>query len=330
MAVQQAGRVLLFTNGVQQERPFLDLRSVVRAEGEGGLLSLAFAPDYAGSGLFYAFFTNNAGNIRVVEMRRSSEDPDVAEAASRRRVLAIQKLAPNHNGGMMQFGPDGYLYLSVGDGGASPPALPVGRFGQTLTDLFATILRIDPRARTPYAIPPDNPFVDVPEARPEIVAYGLRNPWRFWIDARTRTMLIGDVGEADREEINRLSIDRLGLNFGWPCKEGTVTSVSEADVPSSCASATLTAPVHEYSHAAKRCSITGGVVSRDPGIRALDGLYIWADFCEGVVRGLTPVGQNVPLGLRVERSSSFGVDGLGRMYVVTTLGELYRFEVTGG
>jgi len=143
MVVQQAGRVLLFKNGVQQERPFLDLRSIVRAEGEGGLLSLTFAPDYAGSGLFYAFFTNTAGNIRVVEMQRSSGDADVADPASRRRVLAIQKFAPNHNGGMMQFGPDGYLYLSVGDGGANPPALPVGHFGQTISDLFSTILRID-------------------------------------------------------------------------------------------------------------------------------------------------------------------------------------------
>ena len=160
----------------------------------------------------------------------------------------------------MQFGPDGYLYIAIGDGGANPPTIPVGVTGQTLDDLFGSILRIDPRHGSPYAIPPGNPFVSVAGARPEIVAYGLRNPWRFWIDAKKNQMLIGDVGEGTREEIDRLPLRQLGLDFGWPCKEGNATP-PEVSLPTACKSTTLTPPLWGYPHSATRCSITGGVVS---------------------------------------------------------------------
>jgi len=325
MVVQQDGVILLFKNGVRQAQPFLDLRNVVRSEGEQGLLSIAFAPDYASSGRFYAYYTNRDGNIRVVERKRSDTDPDVADT-SRRRVLAIEKETAVHNGGMMQFGPDGYLYVSVGDGGADPPRVPVGKRGQTLDDLFGTILRIDPTGGTPYAIPPGNPFVAQESAKPEIVAYGLRNPWRFWIDAPTNTMLIGDVGEGAREEVNRLPLDRLGLNFGWPCREGT-TVPPKVPIPASCAGAKLTAPLYAYPHTTKRCSVTGGVVARDTRITGLTGLYLWADFCEGRVNGLTPDGKVVPLDLAVPQPTSFATDGAGRVYVTTAAGSLFRLAL---
>ena len=278
MVVQQDGLVLLLKNDVLQERPFLDLRDVVRADGEKGLLSIAFAPDYETSGLLYAYYNDLNGDVRVVEFHRSSGDPDVADPDGR-ELLRIIKPTADHNGGMLQFGLDGDLYIAVGDGGANPPSIPVGAYGQTLDDLFGSILRVDPRAGDPYAIPADNPFVSTQDARPEIVAYGLRNPWRFWIDEQTNTMLIGDVGESHEEEIDLLPLDHLGADFGWPCKEGTTTP--DVLIPASCATATLTPPLFEYPHSDTRCSITGGVVAHDPRLPALDGLYLWSDLCGG-------------------------------------------------
>ena len=327
MIVQQNGLVLLRQDDVLQDRPFLDLRPVVHADGEKGLLSIAFAPDYATSGLVYAYYNDLNGDVRVTEFRRSAGDPDVASPAGR-ELLRIIKPTADHNGGMMQFGPDGYLYISVGDGGANPPSIPVGVTGQTLDDLLGSILRIDLRADDPYGIPPTNPFRSTPGARPEIVAYGLRNPWRFWIDAQTNAMLIGDVGEGAREEIDRLPLDRLGLDFGWPCREGT-TAPSGVAAPSSCATAGLTPPLYEYPHSSKRCSITGGVVSRDPRLPEMRGLYLWSDLCDGQLYTIDPAEKTPseqPLGLTVEQPTSFGADGLGRTYVAGYKGTLYRLD----
>jgi glucose/arabinose dehydrogenase len=202
-------------------------------------------------------------------------------------VLAITKETADHNGGMMQFGPDGYLYVSVGDGGADPPRVPVGRYGQTLGDLLGTILRIDPRGAAPYAVPPGNPFVAMESARPEIVAYGLRNPWRFWIDPATSAMLIGDVGEGAREEIDRLPLDRLGANFGWPCKEGSV-------VPPKVASRRSAADAAARSTRTGRRVRDHGGAAHDPRIAALGGLYR-GPTSRRRVNGLTPQGKVVPL-----------------------------------
>jgi len=321
--------VLLYRNGLRAAKPFADLRSVVRAEGEKGLLSIAFAPDYATSGLLYAYYNNRNGNIRVVELHRSAADPDSVDS-SRRRLIALTKQTADHNGGMMQFGPDGYLYIGIGDGGADPPAVAVGRSGQTLDDLFGTIIRIDPRGGDPYGVPAGNPFVSTAGARPEIVAYGLRNPWRFWIDAPTDSMVIGDVGEGSREEVDRLALDQLGVDFGWPCREGSVVP-PRVTIPASCATAQLTAPSFEYPHGAKRCSITGGVVAHDPRIRALDGLYLWSDLCDGALYALSGVAGRAaesPLGLAVTEPTSFGVDGAGRVYVTTGTGSLYRLDLS--
>jgi glucose/arabinose dehydrogenase len=329
LVVQQDGLVVLYENGTRQAQPFADLRSVVGADGEKGLLSLAFAPDYETSGLLYAYYNNRNGDVRVVELHRSATNPDTVDS-SRRRLLAITKPTADHNGGMMQFGPDGSLYIAIGDGGADPPAIPVGEFGQTLDDLFGSIIRIDPRHGDPYAVPPGNPFAATPGARPEIVAYGLRNPWRFWIDAGTSTMLIGDVGEGSREEIDRLPLDRLGLDFGWPCREGTVVPPN-VQLPAACADAKLTPPIFEYAHSKKRCSIIGGVVAHDPRIRALDGLYLWSDLCDGGLYALAEKGGGgaaVPLGVSAPVPTSFGVDAAGRVYVTTATGSLYRLDVS--
>ena len=243
-------------------------------------------------------------------------------------LLALVKPTADHNGGMMQFGPDGYLYIAIGDGGANPPTIPVGVTGQTLDDLFGSILRIDPRHGSPYAIPPGNPFVSVAGARPEIVAYGLRNPWRFWIDAKTNQMLIGDVGEGTREEIDRLPLGQLGLDFGWPCKEGNATP-PEVSLPTACKSATLTPPLWQYPHSATRCSITGGVVSHDPRLPGLDGLYLWSDYCDGQVYALDPGAARpveIPLRIRTAQPTSFGTDAAGRAYLTTAGGSLFRID----
>jgi glucose/arabinose dehydrogenase len=327
MVAHRNGLVSLLKGGVLQSEPLLDLRDRVRSGYENGLHSIAFAPDYAQSGLFYVSYNDLSANLRVAEFRRSNESPDVADPVSRRRVLTIVKPTETHNGGMLQFGPTGNLYVSVGDGGADPPAIPVGAPAQILSSPLGSILRIDPRGGRPYAVPSSNPFVDAHDALPEIVAYGLRNPWRFWIDARTRTMIIADVGEKAREEINVLPLDRLGLNFGWPCLEGTVVTDFQAD---GCAGGMFTAPVFEYEYARpSRCSIIGGVTVRDARVPRLAGLYLWSDLCDGVIRAIhpgAPAPAEIPLKRRVPAPTSFGVDALGRVHVTTLDGRLYRLD----
>ena len=329
LVVQQNGLVSLIENGVLKPDPFLDLRGVVHADGEKGLLSIAFAPDYATSGLVYAYFNNSDGNIRVIEYRRSATDPDTIDRSQRRVLLALVKPTADHNGGgMMQFGPDGFLYIGVGVGGAAPPRIPVGATGQTLNDLFGSILRIDPRKGSPYSVPASNPFVSTAGARPEIIAYGLRNPWRFWIDPGPNEMLIGDVGEGAREEIDVLPLDKLGLDFGWPCREGT-TVPDDAPIPDSCKTATLTPSVWQYPHSATRCSITGGVVVRDPRLPQLAGRFLWSDLCDGHIYALDPQASppsEIDIGLTAEEPTSFGTDASGRVYLATVGGAVYRID----
>jgi glucose/arabinose dehydrogenase len=331
VVLRQDGLILLLRNGVVQPTPFLDLRSLVKADGEKGLLGLAFAPDYRTSGLFYVYYNDVDGNVNVVEYRRSRASADTADPRSARRLIYLVKPAADHNGGMMQFGPDGDLYIGVGDGGADPPTIPIGIYGQTLDDLFGSILRIDPRHGDPYAIPAGNPFRDTPGARPEIVAYGLRNPWRFWIDAQTDTMWIGDVGQESQEEIDRLPLDQLGANFGWPCKEGTITPPA-VQQPVGCATAELTPPVYAYPHSPTRCSVIAGVVARDPRLTAHTGRFLWADLCDQHVYATDPSAPLAPSTLDlapIEAPTSFGVDARNRIYVTTANGDLYRLDPAG-
>jgi len=292
---------------------------------EPGLLSIAFAPDYAASGLFYAFYNTTAGNgdIRISEFRRHLTDPDLADPYSERILLTIPKPWENHNGGMLQFGPDGFLYASVGDGD-SGILNPPGFFAQRRDDLLGDILRIDPRAGDPYAVPADNPFVDLSGVRPEIWAYGLRNPWRFWIDPETGSMFIGDAGNERREEIDLAARGRTGLNFGWPCFEGSLPF----DPAASCDGAVP--PLLDYPRQDGACAVIGGVVARDARIPALSGRYLYGDFCSGKITAIAVENDQVSasgeLGLVVPELTSFGVDALARVYVMSLEGDVYRVD----
>ncbi|HUF01807.1 MAG TPA: PQQ-dependent sugar dehydrogenase, partial [Gaiellaceae bacterium] len=324
--VEQTGAVRVVRTGQVLAAPFLDLRSEVTFQGESGLLAIAFAPDYATSGLVYAVYNTRMGlygDLRISEFRRSDANPDLVDPSSERVLLTIPKPYENHNGGMLQFGAEGYLYLSVGDG--DPGVLhPPGFFAQRRDVLLGSILRIDPRGGDPYGVPSDNPFVGVEGARPEIWAYGFRNPWRFWIDHPTGVMLIGDVGSTAREEIDLVRAGVSGLNFGWPCFEGTAVvdtaAVCEDPVP----------PLLEFPRADGVCAVIGGVVVRDPRIPALAGRYLYGDLCAGTVTALAITNGEVVrsdvLDLAVRGLSSFGVDGSNRVYVMSTRGDVHRLD----
>ena len=324
--VEQGGTVRIFRDGTVVPRPFLDIRERVTARGESGLLSIAFAPDHGSTGLLYAFYNAREGpygDIRIAEFRVDASDPDVVDASSERPVLTIPKPYENHNGGMLQFGSDGNLYASVGDG--DPGVLNrAGAFAQRLDVLLGNIIRIDPRRADPYAVPADNPFVAVPGSRPEVWAYGLRNPWRFWIDPVTDVLYVPDVGSTSREEINVVARVGRGANFGWPCFEGTVVF----DDTATCEGAI--APLLEYPRADGACAVIGGVVVRDERMPELSGRYVYGDFCTGVITTVVVVAGRVTdsgeLGLVVPELASFGVDGLGRVYVMSLRGGVYRLD----
>ena len=316
--VELSGVIRELVDGVPLDRPFLDITRYVSSASETGLLGLAFAPDYATSGRFYVYFNDHVanGNVNVVEFRRSTVDPDVADPNTYRQVLTIEKPWENHNAGMMEFGPDGYLYVAVGDGDSGVLHRP-GAFAQTLDDLLGNILRIDPSQQpdgAPYGVPADNPFVGVADARPEIWAFGLRNPWRFDIDRRTGDLYLGDVGEGTEEEIDIIPGGHGGENFGWPCFEGSVAFDATASCPNS------VPPVVAFFHG-KDCSVIGGVVVRDPRLPQLAGRFLYGDLCSGNIRSLLYQGGKVvsdePTGATLPQTTSFGEDGLGRIYVMS-------------
>jgi glucose/arabinose dehydrogenase len=325
--VEQRGVIQVIDHGTAEPTPFLDISDEVQNANETGLLGLAFAPDYAESGLFYVFFNRHEanGNLYLEEFHVSKNDPDVADPYSARVVLEIVKPWENHNGGMLQFGPDGYLYVAVGDGD-SGVLNPPGAFAQTLDDLLGNILRIDPRATDdePYTVPDSNPFVGVAGDRPEIWAYGLRNPWRFWVDSKTGDLYLGDVGEGVREEIDYEPAGKGGFDFGWPCLEGTVPF----DPTATCTGEV--APIYDYNHDTNLCAVIGGVVLHDPRLPSLDGFFLYSDLCGGEVKALQVdggvVAENDDLNLDVPGLDSFGMDALGRAYLVSVDGPVYRLD----
>lgn len=323
--VEQTGTVRVVRDGEILPTPFLDLRDKVKILSEPGLLSVAFAPDYAATGLLYAFYNSTAGNgdTHISEFRRHQTNPHLADPYSERILLTIVKPWENHNGGMLQFGPDGTLYASVGDGD-SGVLYPPGFFAQRKDSLLGTILRIDPRRGDPYAVPSDNPFVADPSGRPEIWALGLRNPWRFWIDPPSGALFVGDAGNARREEIDFASTSRPGLNFGWPCWEGSLPF----DTTRTCADSIP--PLVEYPRSDGACAVIGGVVVRDPRLPELAGRYLYGDHCSGRVTALTAENGRAAgsddLGLEIPELTSFGVDGLGRVYATSLTGFVYRFD----
>jgi glucose/arabinose dehydrogenase len=323
--VEKQGSIRVIANGAPLPDPFLDIRSLVGSSGtEQGLLGLAFHPHFAENGRFFVMYTaNNApnGDNTIAEYHVSS-DPNRADPNSGRVLLAIPDFAPNHNGGMLAFGPDGYLYAGTGDGGgAGDPQ----RNGQNLQALLGKLLRLDVDGGAPYAIPPDNPFAGRQDARPEIWAYGLRNPWRFSFDRATNDLWIADVGQNNWEEIDfQPAGSPGGQNYGWSIMEGMHCFRPATN----CDQTGLTPPVAEYGHDLG-CSITGGYVYRGQASPALTGVYLYGDYCSGRIWALyqTPDGayhqaqllqQNIQI-------SSFGEDEAGEVYVAgLDTGTIYR------
>ena len=323
--VEQQGRVRVIEDGKLRGAPFLDIRGRVSCCDERGLLSIAFAPDYATSRRFYVYFTNGGGDIRVREYLRSTASPLRAEEGSGRAVIGIaHPRFSNHNGGQLQFGPDGNLYLGTGDGGSFGD--PAER-AQDRGSLLGKILRIDPvtGGKHRYRIPDANPYVKR-RGRDEIFARGLRNPWRFSFDRRGR-IAIGDVGQDAREEIDyETKRSANGANFGWDAFEGFRRyHSSDASRPPK----HHTKPIADFGHGHGNCSITGGYVVRDPGLPSLLGRYVYADFCRGQIRSLIPRlnrGRD-DKALEVARQpqlSSFGEDAAGHVYVASLSGAVYR------
>jgi glucose/arabinose dehydrogenase len=316
--VERAGRIRVVRDGHELRRPFLDIRARVSVGGERGLLSMAFAPDYARSGRFYVDYTDNSGDVRIVELRRSAS-PDRALAGSGRSVLRIgHSQFSNHNGGQIEFGPDGMLYIGVGDGGSEGD--PAGR-GQSLGTLLGKLLRIDPRLGGGYGIPRGNPFTGAGQ-RPEIYAYGLRNPWRFSFDRATGAVAIGDVGQNRFEEVDYEPRGAAaGRNFGWSDFEGRARFKPGA-------TPRYAPPALVRSHASGFCAIVGGYVVRDRALGGLYGRYLYGDLCNPRIYAVRlrrgHASGDRATRLRVPQLVSFGEDGRGRLYTVSLGGAVYR------
>lgn len=326
--VEQGGLIRVIKDGAVLAEPFLDVSALISPAARGndyterGLLGLAFHPDYAKNGLFYINYTDASGNTVVARYAVLSDNPDRADPASALPLLYVPQPYSNHNGGHMAFGPDGYLYISLGDGGSGGD--PQGN-GQNLGTLLGKILRIDVNAGEGYAIPPDNPFVDRTDARPEIWAWGLRNVWRFSFDRETGDLYLADVGQNRWEEINfQPATSRGGENYGWNAYEGT--HVYSGQAPAS----EVVMPVLEYEHTNGWCSVTGGFVYRGERISALQGYYLYGDWCTGTVWAARPGdggAWQASIALEAERQiSSFGEDEAGELYLVDYGGAVLRFE----
>jgi glucose/arabinose dehydrogenase len=302
--VEQDGRIRVLQNG--RLRTFLDISSRVRSGGEQGLLSVAFHPRYARNRRFYVNYTDVNGHTRVVEYRsnRTRALPRTA-----RHLLFVRQPYANHNGGQLAFGPDGHLYVGMGDGGSAGD--PENR-AQNLGSRLGKLLRLD---------------VDRRGARWEIAGYGLRNPWRFSFDRANGDLYIGDVGQNAWEEIDYTARNSPGLeNYGWDVYEGR--AVYERKEPS--AAGRLVGPVHVYANGGSECSVTGGFVYRGPAIPALRGRYVFGDFCSGVIWTLRIAnGDAVDVRrerIRVANLSSFGEDARGELYATSLLGRVYRIR----
>lgn len=313
--VEQGGTIKVLKGGTVEPTPFLDISSRVRAGGEQGLLGLAFHPKYATNGRFFVNYTNGAGHTVVAEYRVSAADPDVA-SRTERRLLFIRQPASNHNGGMVAFGPDGFLYIGMGDGGGGGDTY---RTSQNLGTLLAKMVRIDVNGSVgsrPYRVPATNPFVGRRGVRPEIFALGLRNPWRFSFDRARGDLWIGDVGQNRLEEINWSTLARArGANYGWNRFEGRSRFSSTR-----LAGGRLIGPVAQYSHASG-CSVTGGYVYRGTRVPALRGRYLYGDFCSSRIwtirAGARAGGAARQLLTAPGPILSFGEDPSGEVYVVT-------------
>jgi glucose/arabinose dehydrogenase len=317
--VEQGGTVRVVRGGNKLDRPFLDVSDDISTGSERGLLSLAFAPDYASSGLFYVYYTAPDGAIRIVEYRRSSAER--ADHGSARVVLSVSHPEGNHNGGLALFGPGGLLYAGLGDGGGGGDQHGARGNGQNRQTLLGKIIRIDPRAGggRPYRVPSGNPYAGRSGGRPEIFAYGVRNPWRFSFTPNGK-LVVADVGQGAVEEVT--VVRKKGANLGWRVWEGRTRYTQGETAPGH------VPPAIQRYHTDGNCSITGGVVVRDPVLSALRGRYVFGDFCTGRIESALLRGNKArsvrATRLQVDNLSSFGEDARRRVYVTSLSGPVYR------
>ncbi len=314
--VEQAGLISLIEANNRRAEPWLDITGPVGDEGnEQGLLGLAFSPDFAESGLFYIDYTDTAGDTHVDRCQVSPPDAGTADPGNCATILFVEQPYPNHNGGHLAFGPDGYLYVGLGDGGSGGDPQD---HAQNPRSLLGKLLRLDVSGdELPYAIPTDNPFAGGSAAlgRGEIWVYGLRNPWRFSFDRGTGDLFIGDVGQNAYEEISYQAAGSPGgENYGWNYFEGLHTFEGQ---PSSALA--LVPPIAEYPQATGGCSVTGGYVYRGPHFPELNGVYFYGDYCTGNLWTLVPnddTWSSAPFARTAFTISSFGEDEAGELYVV--------------
>jgi glucose/arabinose dehydrogenase len=332
--VERAGRIRVMENGVLRAIAFLDIRNRISTAGEGGLLSMAFHPEYESNGYFFLYYTDLGGNIVIERMRVSLGDRNVADSLSGLPILTIAHPGySNHYGGLLSFGSDGFLYAGTGDGGGAGD--PQGN-AQNRASLLGKLLRIDvdqASSSQPYLVPADNPFVGQAGARAEIWAYGLRNPWRYAFDPTASLLYIADVGQSSREEIDIASVARGGGNFGWNIMEGSQCyDDSDDDGSSGCDQAGLTLPVLEYANGSgegEGCSVTGGYVYRGSAIPELTGRYLYSDYCGGWLKSFVyrngTASENTDWGIPdVGNIVSFGQDGQNELYLLSGAGGVWR------
>lgn len=319
--VLQGGRVVILDDdGVPLADPFLDLSDEVNDNGiEQGLLGMAFHPDYAQNGRLFVYYSVANNDTRLVELH-VADDPNRVDPSTAETLLEIVQPTDRHNAGMIQFGPDGYLYLSLGEGGAA------AENAQNSDTVLGSIIRLDVDSGAPYTVPADNPFVD--GAAPEVWAIGLRNPWRFAIDAATDTMFIADVGHSDWEEINAVPLAPAGYNFGWLAMEGTHC------FQAGCDPAGMILPIVEYGHS-EGCSVSGGFVYRGADIPEINGHYFYGDWCGGWIRSFRLL-NGVATDERdwtdelgsPGQVTSFGTDARGELYVTTWDGSIFKLAAS--
>ena len=327
--VEKAGIIkILNADGSVNATPFLNIQSSISTGSERGLLGLAFHPNYSNNGYFYVNYTNNSGNTVVARFTRNSMDNNLADAASQNILMTVTQPYSNHNGGDLTFGPDGYLYIALGDGGSGGDP---GDRAQNLNTLLGKILRIDVDSGTPYAIPPDNPYLNDGDANtlPEIWAYGLRNPWRISMDFANQDIWIADVGQGNWEEINKVPVSVGGINYGWRCYEANYTYNTSGCPPSN----TMVFPIGEYDHSNGRCSITGGYKYNGSLYPNFQGLYFFADYCSNEIgyleldNGVWNMTLSTPFSGNFW--STFGEDYNGELYIAGIgSGQIYKITDT--
>ncbi|ASV31406.1 PQQ-dependent sugar dehydrogenase [Maribacter cobaltidurans] len=326
--VEQGGAIKVFENNsdVSESSTFLDISGNVASSDELGLLGLAFHPDFDENGYFFVCYTPTNDLSVISRFKTMDGESNVADPNSELVLLRVPQPYTNHNGGQLAFGPDGYLYIAMGDGGSGGD--PDGN-AQNLENLLGAILRVDvnnTETGLNYAIPNDNPFVEMDNARPEIYAYGLRNPWRFSFDSQNGNLWTGDVGQGEKEEVNIIA---SGGNYGWNILEGTSCYNAQ-----DCDDNGTIAPVFEYGHGNNDKSVTGGYVYRGSLIPELNGYYIFGDFISGRIWALDNVsGTAVTSKLLFETGlniSSFGTDQDNEIYICSFDGKIYKLVMQEG